>query len=113
MTEHFNSPGVHRSPDSETDRLPHFHTLEQGTASELVAFSGTVREKGKTGVPRPGVEVAVKGTGLFAKTDAEGRYELGSLPPGDYTLLAWPEKGKPLEKAISLPHSKGDYDFEF
>jgi Pvc16 N-terminal domain/Carboxypeptidase regulatory-like domain len=93
--------------------LPRLHSrLEPGAASELVAFSGTVWEKGKQGVPRAGIEVAVKGTGLFTKTDEDGRYQLGSLPPGDYTLLAWPEKGKPLEKAINLPPGDGDYDFQ-
>lgn len=94
------------------DALPQT-SLEAGTASELVAFSGTVWEKGKTGVPRAGIEVAVKGTGLFTRTDPDGRYELGSLPPGDYTLLAWPEKGKPMEKAISLPDGVDDYDLQF
>ena len=95
------------------DRLPHFQTLEQETGSELVAFSGTVWETGEAGQPRPGIEVAVKGTGLFTKTDTEGRYELGSLPPGDYTVVAWPDKGKPQEKAISLPNGDGDFDFRF
>ena len=95
------------------DSLPRQPSLAAGTASELVVFSGTVWEKGKTGVPRSGIEVAIKGTGLFTKTDEQGRYELGSLPPGDYTLLAWPEKGKPLEKTISLPPGDGDYDFNF
>jgi hypothetical protein len=34
------------------------------------------------------------------------------MPPGDYTLVVWPEKGKPKEKKITVPASDGDYDLE-
>jgi hypothetical protein len=34
------------------------------------------------------------------------------MPAGDYTLVVWPDKGKPKEKKISVPAKAGDYDLE-
>ena len=62
--------------------------------------------------PLAGIDVAIKGTGLFAKTDEQGRYTLGSLPTGEYTLVSWPLKGKPNEKKIAVPAQDGNYDLE-
>jgi hypothetical protein len=59
-----------------------------------------------------GIDVAIKGTGLFAKTDDQGRFALGSIPPGEYTLVVWPPKGKPGEKAVTVPAVDGNYDLE-
>lgn len=38
------------------------------------------------GAPLPGVVVSVRGTTLAAQTDASGRFELKSIPPGDQVL---------------------------
>ena len=38
----------------------------------------------------------------FAKTDAEGRYRLGNLPPGRYVLKAWLDSKTTLEKPVEL-----------
>lgn len=38
------------------------------------------------GTPMPSVVVSVKGTTLAAQTDANGRYQLNNVPPGDQTL---------------------------
>jgi hypothetical protein len=67
-----------------------------------------------------GAQVAIKGTGLVASTDEQGRFQLGRLPGGEYTLVAWPTEGKPKEKRITVPvigedgrpARDGDYDLE-
>lgn len=56
--------------------------------------------------------MAIKGTGLFATTNAEGRYVLGTIPSGDYTLVVWAGDGKPKEKKISFPTNEVQFDFE-
>jgi hypothetical protein len=92
----------------QTATLPQRQVLVAGTQTDLCFIGGVVRRKDGTAVD--GIEVAVKGTGLFAKTDAQGRFGLGSLPPGSYTLVAWPAEDKPKEKAIAVPSASGEYD---
>jgi hypothetical protein len=79
-------------------------------------IGGVVRNKDKeqAGVPLAGIAVAIKGTGLFATTNKKGRFTLGTMPPGEYTLVAWPVEGKPIEKKITVPpKNKADsYDLE-
>jgi hypothetical protein len=91
-------------------RLPRRTGLVEGTGGEMVDIGGTVRQSGN---PQPGVSIAVKGTGLFVTSDDQGRFVLGSLPPGEYTLIAWPEKGRPVEKKIALPDGEESYDIEW
>ncbi|MBC7236730.1 MAG: DUF4255 domain-containing protein [Chloroflexi bacterium] len=94
--------------------------LEEGTLAELSFIGGAVRDKARGGMPVPGVQVAVKGTGLFATTDAQGRFTLGSLPRGEYVLVVWPAEGRPRERRILVPAvdeqgrpmADGDYDVE-
>jgi hypothetical protein len=76
----------------------------------LTTISGTIVDKSRPDEPRPGVQVAIKGTGHFSTTDAQGRFRLGSLLDGEYTLVAWPQAGPPLEKKIVVPAPDGDYD---
>jgi hypothetical protein len=90
-------PGVSKLSDLET---------------EMTFIGGTVRSKAPESTPIAGIEVAVKGSGLFDKTDEMGRFTLGSLPAGEYTLVAWPREGKPREKKIDVPAHDGDYDLE-
>jgi hypothetical protein len=80
--------------------------------TEMTFIGGTVRSKAPESAPLPGIEVAIKGSGLFDKTDEMGRFTLGSLPAGEYTLVAWPHEGKPREKKIDVPARDGDYDLE-
>lgn len=91
---------------------PRSRQLQEDTIAEQVEIGGTVRQASGDGEPLAGIQVAVKGTGLFAASDAQGRYRLGSLPPGSYTLVAWPPKGKVREKAVELNAEGGDYDIE-
>jgi hypothetical protein len=90
--------------------LPWQTEFVEGTRGEMVDIGGTVRQKGQ---PQPGISVAVKGTGLFATSDALGRFVLNGLVPGEYTLIAWPEKGSPVEKKVTLPFGKESYDIEW
>lgn len=96
--------------------IPGRPSLMENTLSELVDIGGTVWDARKSGKPAPGVEIAVKGTGLFTKTDDLGRFVLGSLPPGEYILVAWSADGKPRQKNIHLAaqgdQEDHDYDLE-
>jgi len=97
--------GQASAPDRE-------QTLQTGgQAVNLLYFGGTLRNKGKNKDPLPGIRVAVKGTGFFTTTDAQGRYRLGGLLPGEYTLVIWPSAGNPIEKTIIIPAKAEDYDF--
>jgi hypothetical protein len=83
---------------------------DEGESAETTRIGGTVWDKLPGGEPLAGIEVAVKGTGLFTITYSHGRFNLGSLPPGAYTLIAWAPKGKPRERKVTLPLLEGDYD---
>lgn len=97
----------------QTSTLPIYQKLDEGTVDfDYNYIGGTVRNKAKDDEPVPGLSVAIKGTGLFDTTDELGRFTLGGLPTGEYTLIAWPPKGKPKEKAISIPAVDGSYDIE-
>jgi hypothetical protein len=90
--------------------LPQERLLESPDPLAVTAFiGGTVRAKSQ---PQAGIEVAVKGTGLFTQTDVQGRFTLGRLPWGEYTLVVWPAQGKPREKKIIIPAQDGNYDLE-
>jgi hypothetical protein len=84
--------------------------LKGAEGGNLQYFGGSVHEKGNSQQPLPGIRVAIKGTGFFTTTDEKGRYLFGGLSAGEYTLVIWPAKGKPVEKKISLPAGEGDYD---
>jgi hypothetical protein len=99
----------------QAEELPQQHRLGPDPGRvDANLIGGVVRGKGKDGGPLVGVEVAVKGTGLFATTDEQGRFVLGAMPPGEYTLVAWPAKGKPKESKIVVPIKQPDstYDIE-
>lgn len=81
-----------------------------GVAAEVSYIAGIVHAK--NGDPQVNIEVAVKGTGFLTTTDNEGRYILGGLPSGAYTLVAWPASGKPRQKQVTIPAASGDYDIE-
>lgn len=97
----------------QTRTLPTFQRLaEDAFSTELTTIGGIVRSKSKGKEPQPGLEVAIKGTGWVDKTDEDGRFILGGMPAGEYTLVIWPAKGKPSETKISVPAADGDYDIE-
>ena len=91
----------------QTSTLPHTTEINADTTETRIRIGGIVQ---KANQPQQGIQVALKGTGFISTTDEDGRYQIGSIPPGDYTLLAWPPEGKPIERPISVP--SGDYDIE-
>lgn len=91
--------------------LPRQHRLGSQEV-DMTYIGGTVMSKPPESKPLADVDIAIKGTGIFDKTDERGRFTLGSMPPGEYTLVAWLEKGVPREKKITVPASGGDYDME-
>jgi hypothetical protein len=96
----------------QTQTLPRRRELNPEATDPAMTFvAGTVRGK-KDQSPQAAIQVAVKGTGWIDTTDQQGRFTLGTLPPGDYTLVAWPPAGKPVEKSVSVPEGDGEYDFE-
>jgi hypothetical protein len=97
----------------ESSTLPTYQKLDDGRVDyEYTHIGGTVRRKAKDNEPASGLSVAIKGTGLFDTTDDEGRFVLGGMTAGNYTLVVWPPKGKPKEKKISVPADDGDYDVD-
>ena len=75
--------------------------------TEKATIGGQVMAKGK---PQANIEVAIKGTGYFDRTDRDGRFRLGSIPYGNYTLVAWAAHGKPKEMKVIVPSD--EYDIE-
>ncbi|MFO7540346.1 MAG: Pvc16 family protein [Chloroflexota bacterium] len=107
-----SGPAVHTftlraglSPDPRRQSLD----PDAGLASEKIYIGGYVLQKGS---PQPDIQVAIKGTGFVDTTDRDGRFRLGGLYPGEFTLIAWPEKGKPQERTITLPLKEGDYNID-
>ncbi len=82
-------------------------TVDAGAGGELHTIGGRVN-RGQT--PQADIRVAIQGTGHVAASDAEGRFVLGMFPAGDYTLVAWPEKGRPTTRDIAVPSR--EYDIE-
>lgn len=84
--------------------------------SIIIALSGTVRNK-ETKAPIAGVEVNLKGTARAATTDSLGRFRLGGMIPGPYTLVATTSEGTQVEREITLTEDRSDtppggYDLE-
>ena len=96
----------------QTSTLPSITELDSDSMAEMNSIGGTITSTGRESAPLSGIQVAIKGTGFFAETNADGQFTLGSLPPGTYTLVAWPSTGKPKEKKISVPEKEGNYDIE-
>ncbi len=95
----------------QASKLPIYKELDEGSAGfDLTFIAGTVRNNKREDEPEPGLRVAIKGTGWVDTTDEQGRFSLGGMPQGDYTLVVWPPKGRPKEKEISVPAADGDYD---
>jgi hypothetical protein len=74
-------------------------------------IGGTVRNRAAGDAPLAGVEVALKGTGLYTRTDAAGRFRFTGVIPGTYHLVvAGPEAEAP-PREITVPAPAGaDYD---
>lgn len=85
---------------------PRTETLNPETAVLQKSYiGGAVTQKGE---PQVGLDVALKGTGYMTTTDENGRFRLGSIQHGEYTLIAWPPKGKPKETKVTIPGENYD-----
>ncbi|MCA9936572.1 MAG: DUF4255 domain-containing protein [Ardenticatenaceae bacterium] len=91
----------------QTLTLPQTTEVVPETTETRIRIGGTVQ---KADQPQEGIQVALKGTGFISTTDEDGRFQFGSMLPGDYILLAWPPEGKPIERPISVPSD--DYDID-
>lgn len=49
----------------------------------------------------------------FSVTGADGRYQIGRVPPGRYTLIAWNEGAIRESRAITVPEDGGAVDADF
>ena len=96
----------------QAQHLPDMPMLEpDATRTDLILIAGTVRDS-KSHAAQAGIDVAIKGTGYVTKTDHDGRYSLGSIPPGEITLVVWTSEGKPKQRQVAVPAKAGDYDME-
>ncbi len=87
--------------------LPYRTGLVEGTQTDMTWVGGKVRDQKQPHTGLEGIEVAIKGSGLVARTDKNGCFILGSLTAGEYILIIWPPSGKPIEKRITVP-TKGE-----
>jgi hypothetical protein len=101
----------------QSSSLPEKQVLQPGKKIVEMSFiGGTVWETKDRKTPLADIQVAVKGTGLVSTSNEQGRFVLGSVPDGDYTLVAWPYTDRsvaPVEKKISIPANPGEYDIDF
>ena len=57
--------------------------------------------------------ILVFGHRYFDITDADGRYQIGGVPPGRYTLMAWNEGAARESRAVVLPDEGGSVEADF
>jgi hypothetical protein len=80
------------------------------TREESFLVGGQVTDRNATAVK--GATVTLVGLGVTASTDREGRYVLGMMNPGSYTLQA-KTNGTTAEKTITVPAERPDnYDVQ-
>lgn len=75
------------------------------TKGETFRIGGTITEAGNAPVPNATVELVEIGFGTV--TDEAGRYGLGWLPAGKYTLKVTPSGGQPQNFSITVPAVSG------
>jgi hypothetical protein len=84
----------------------------EGTQGKLDSVAGEKAYIGghviHNGEPVSGIRVTVKGSGYEDETNDEGRFRLGSFKHGNYTLIVWPEEGKPKEVEVAIPGDSFD-----
>jgi hypothetical protein len=78
---------------------------EREKEPESYLIAGTIRDEG--GEPVKNAEIFVEGGVCFALTDEHGRYRLGQLRPGDYTLVLRYQGSEVAKRQITLPVVNG------
>lgn len=76
--------------------VPHAQAQSEGAVAGMAINA-------ETGRPLPGVSVLVEGTERGASTDAEGRFAIGALEAGAYTLEARFVGYAPLSRKVQVP----------
>jgi hypothetical protein len=103
-------------PNAEEAALVHMHDIILGernpaverslkplTRSEGYRIGGTIKDN--SGMPVQGVSIRLAGTSLMTQTDSDGRYTLGLLLPGEYSLEV--QKGNTKKQlTVSIPQAK-------
>jgi hypothetical protein len=94
----------------QAKRLPRKQMLDVKDMNvEMIFIGGYIRDKASN-EPLGGIEISIKGTGIHTQSDAEGKFILGSIPPGEYTLVAKLADKKPYERKVAVPARDGNYD---
>ncbi|GAB61456.1 MAG: DUF4255 domain-containing protein [Candidatus Jettenia sp.] len=89
---------------------PDERKIKPGTLDELFRIGGQVTQS--AGVPVEGASVMIFELGITTKTNKDGRYSIGTLRRGQYTLHAEFDT-RVREKRITIPAKKGsDYNVE-
>jgi plastocyanin len=50
---------------------------------------------------------------FFALTDDDGRFRVGNVPPGTYTVVAWNEAFAPESRRVVVPETGGEVELNF
>ena len=84
--------------------------LDRPERDVFVEVAGVAHRKGDAAAGVADARVVVKGTGLEATTDGEGKFVFPRLGHGDYTLRLDISDAKSVERKVTVP--SGDYDVE-
>ena len=89
---------------------PHDRRLnEDGLSSNINTVKGFVLDDDTS---QANLRVSIKGTSYAMMTDEHGRFAFSGIPNGEYTLMAWPAEGQPVEKTVSIPNTDRDKDYD-
>lgn len=104
---------VQQRPASEmvSRRLPRIRAV----FDEMIDIGGQVRERGSKGKPIGDIEVQIQNTGLYTRTDAQGRFRFGRIwfTDEEVTLVADPNGPRRTEHKTQVVATKlGQYDIE-
>jgi len=94
----------------QSKTLPEKRELIEETRDMLTFISGTIREKTPAGRSLAGIRINVRGSGLSAITDQEGRFTIGSLGYGEHILEIRTNADLVKETRIIIPSIDGGYD---
>jgi Pvc16 N-terminal domain/Carboxypeptidase regulatory-like domain len=96
-----------RGPEVRTQTVaPRIADAPASTITEMHRFGGKVVDA--DGEPLPDTWVTLPELGLFASSDAQGRFVLNRLPAGKHKLVARTREGAEAKAEIAVPGAKLD-----